>query len=584
MKNIDLLDPVQHYNDVLAATHEKNIHDFFEDLVSKSGVDADANRKTVQDYKKQLESIKNIDKKISKYKILRTFLIIFAVIGIIVAVMSFSNFESSVLKGILMLVGGGAVAGVCIWLWFGKVNKILKDSNALKEQEEAKADELLALANEQMAPLNALFNDTDTFRIIEKTLPEILFDNAFSKKHEELFNLQYDFVDIIDGESSVIDTVSGSFCKNPFLYFRYKAHEMGTQTYQGSLTIHWTETYRDSNGNLCTRNKSQTLYATVEKPKPYYNVYTSLGYGAQAAPNLNFSRNPSHIERLNDKEIAKRIKAGEKELQKQAKRSLKDGGNFQEMANSEFDVLFGANDRDNEVEFRLLFTPLAQTNMVKLMRDHTAFGDDFHFFKFGRYNIVRSEHAAGWDMSTTADNYYSYDIDEIRAKFLTFNASYFKSVFFDFAPFMTIAPYLDEPVASMEPPKEYDANFTYYEHEIAANALGSDSFAAPDTITDVILKTQFVSKQSSEDIVNVTAYSYYGVDRVDYVPVLGGDGHYHNVPVQWVEYVPTEKTSTIGIKSLDSTVTDFKRASEEHTKDLITDNWSFTHGMLAYLK
>ena len=30
------------------------------------------------------------------------------------------------------------------------------------------------------------------------------------------------------------------------------------------------------------------------------------------------------------------------------------------MANNEFDALFNGDDRDNEVEFRLLFTPLAQ--------------------------------------------------------------------------------------------------------------------------------------------------------------------------------------------------------------------------------
>ena len=52
---------------------------------------------------------------------------------------------------------------------------------------------------------------------------------------------------------------------------------------------------------------------------------------------------------------------------------MKNGGQFQEMANSEFDVLFGANDRDHEVQFRLMYTPLAQRNTVDLIKDKKYF-------------------------------------------------------------------------------------------------------------------------------------------------------------------------------------------------------------------
>ena len=39
------------------------------------------------------------------------------------------------------------------------------------------------------------------------------------------------------------------------------------------------------------------------------------------------------------------------------------------MGHPEFEVLFGAQNRNNEVQFRLLFTPLARKQLLALMKD-----------------------------------------------------------------------------------------------------------------------------------------------------------------------------------------------------------------------
>ena len=36
----------------------------------------------------------------------------------------------------------------------------------------------------------------------------------------------------------------------------------------------------------------------------------------------------------------------------------------------------------------------------------------------------------------------------------------------------------------------------------------------------------------------MTAHSYDAIPRVTYVSVHGGDGHFHDVPVNWDEYIP----------------------------------------------
>jgi len=58
------------------------------------------------------------------------------------------------------------------------------------------------------------------------------------------------------------------------------------------------------------------------------------------------------------------------------------------------------------------------------------------------------------------------------------------------------------------------------------------------------LKTSLVEKNEKQDTILVTGHSFFGVNQVDYVSVLGGDGRFHDVPVPWVEYCPTSKTST----------------------------------------
>ena len=65
-------------------------------------------------------------------------------------------------------------------------------------------------------------------------------------------------------------------------------------------------------------------------------------------------------------------------LERKSEDALEDGGNFQALANEEFDAQFNALDRNNEVEFRVLFTPLAQSNYKDIF-ENSPYGDDFLF-------------------------------------------------------------------------------------------------------------------------------------------------------------------------------------------------------------
>ena len=574
-----IYEPQKFYETEGRQKHHDNAMAYFDKLVERSGMNVEENRETVKKYKEVLEEIQGLKKKIGKYSFLRVLAIIGIIVGIIMLIAGFNNGIWMVFVGIAAIIG-------CIFAIVKKLNPILKNFNQIVAERQKVADDYLAQANAQMEALNSLFDDTDTKNLMEQTLPGLKIDFNFSVDRANLLKEQYDYFDLTDEESSMVNVLSGEMNGNPFVYQRYLIHKMGTHTYTGTLVITWTETYRDSEGNVRKRTRTQTLVATVTKPKPNYHYNTVLGFGHQAAESLTFSREPMHSENKSDKEIERMVKSGEKQLQKKARKAIKTGESFTTMANSEFDVLFGATDRDNEMQFRLMFTPLAQRNMVDLVRSHVGYGDDFSFNKYCRYNVIRSEHAQKWDMNTSGKRYRHYDVDESRKLFVDFNDLYFRNMYFDFAPLLSIPAYQEQPMLSMVPYEDTEKYFSTIEHEVLANAIDTKYFAHPETATDVILKTSPLRKANSVDCIKVTAYSYATEDRIDYVPVYGDDGRWHNVPVPWIEYIPLEQTSCMAMSELDLSEREFSNKCGEDvfgdTVDSLAKRSAYTHGLYAY--
>ena len=206
-------------------------------------------------------------------------------------------------------------------------------------------------------------------------------------------------------------------------------------------------------------------------------------------------------------------------------------------------MLFDALDRTNEVQFRTLFTPLAQTNMVDLILSKAGYGDDFHFLKDKRTNRIISNHSQGRAINLLSGNYVSYSYDIIRENFIGKNVDFFKAVYFDFAPLLAIPMYQERPVHSLKPIPDYSQLYALKECEALANAVNHRHVVHPDTKTQAILKSTFVSSANGIDETCITAYSYDIEKQVDFISVLGGDGDFHSVPVEWDEYLPLEENN-----------------------------------------
>lgn len=516
--NAVIFNPLEDYEKKLKAEHLANTEAYFQALVEKSKVNIAENRATVQQYHFYLENLKKLKRKLNWLRFFR----------------------------VLM-----CITIILIPLVILKMTPKIRGMREEISTADQKAQELFDLASKQMQPLNDLFRKQDALELIEKTVPLLKFDPCFTVEQELDMVTNYDFR-YHEDEQTTLETLAGRYNDNPFLFENKRIHTMGTETYHGYKTIHWTEHYRGSDGKMQTRHRSETLHATVTEPAPFYSTQVVLNYGAQGGPELSFSRDVTHLEQKSEKEIERYVKKGEKRLKKKTDKALRNNDDFVSMSNTDFEVLFDALDRTDEVQFRTVFTPLAQTNMVDLILSKTGYGDDFNFYKRNRMNKIISHHSQGRKMVLKREDYVSYSFDEIQKNFVEGNAEYFRAVYFDFAPLLAIPMYQERPAHSLKPIPDYNQLYSQKEGEVLANAANSKHFVHPDTKTKAILKTEFVRSENDQDEICVTAYSYDILDRLTYVSVHGGDGHFHDVPVEWKEYIPLEQKGNFLITGADN--------------------------------
>lgn len=541
----DLDEPLSDYVNYYRELHEKNVSEFFESLVKQANIDEDFNRKTIVELRSLEESVSKSSKARTWWKVSRV-LTILLIIGL--------SAVAGFLQGYYFLATIPALA--LLVLIIKKLNPEIREVSSkvdnLTRAKNAKSNEAWV----QMEPLNELYTWDMAAKLFMKTFPEVKFDNYFSS--ERLTDLvdNYGFSEEFNRGRSIIHVQSGEFKGNPFAISRYKSHWMGSETYFGSLIIYWVETTRDAYGNWVNVQRSQTLTASVVKPFPRYSIDASIIYGHETAPNLFFSREPSELSRLKEgRKSERKTNKAIKKMEKQARKAVKTGSSeFTVMSNKEFEVLFNATDRDNESEFRLLFTPLAQQEMVNLLKDKEAgFGDDFYFTKNGPINIVEPNHLSNTEIESHPGFFKFQDISQARAFFNEFHNAFFKSVYFAFAPIFTVPLYREKRSFTLS--DKLRGEPSYWEFEALANALGEAKFKHKSSITDNLLEISSMSEGMSK-VVTVSAFGYRGISQVDFVPVLGGDGIVHPVPVPWTEYRPVTRETQLAVGVLSNEAID----------------------------
>ncbi len=575
----DVHEPLELYQGRLKDEFAATAAEFFEALLRQSGVDEKANGETVALIRSLEKQISNASSSRSNWRLMRgiaVFLIIVASFVLLWALWHALSPQSQPNSpGPIWTLVSLATLGCSILLIVKKFNPAIRELDQRLAQFQEQLAAQMHIAWEQLAHLNQLYDWGMIEKLVRETVPRLALDPYFSTARYEELRQSFGWQDAADDNRSVIGTQSGTINGNPFLIAKTLDFAWGEETYHGSLTISWQEheTYRDSNGNQSTRwvTRSETLHASVTKLMPRYSNSAFLIYGNEAAPDLSFSRVPSPHSKSDGGFFDKWSMDREINRLEKLSRNLDDDSNFTIMAYREFDALFGATNRDNETQFRLLFTPLAQQQMVFLLKDQSVgYGDDFRFQKAGKINLVHPDHLDDVELVPSPERFKNYDLADARRSFNAYANDYFKHIYFTFAPVLAIPLYQQHRSDADIYRAVHSGPASFWEYESLANYYGQDAFRHPDSSTLNILKT--TSRGTGE--VAVTAYGFCGEARLDYVSVYGGDGCWHNVPVHWTEYLPVRHTREMGVRETDiATRQDFAQAAQATQSSQAASEW-----------
>ncbi len=556
-------DPVDYYRITLKDGIRKNAEDYFDALTKKAGIDVEANIASATKLEQAIQADQANENRLSRYRFLQGFLIVLAIGAVIAAGIGiFLLTGEGGLGAILALVIGLVVLAISLLLLFLLVRpkiKAMKEKDAENNRTVAK---LKAECLSQLYPLHMAMSDKDFNEIVRRTTDAFQLDDELKPEKLLMLKKLYGYCQDPTENESVFTCISGDVSTNPFVRLRLFTSKIQDKVYTGTRVITWTEVV-GSGKDRHVVTRTQTLTAHVTKPAPFYNYATFVVYGNQAAPDLTFHRMPSGLEREHDeKDIQRLVKDREKDLERKNEESIKKGGSFQPLANTEFEGLFGAFDRDNEVQYRLLFTPLAQQNMCELITMKEPFGDDFSFFKLKKINIVSSRH--GREIPDYRDDMFigAVDIRKLKQTYIETIATIFESLFFELAPVLAIPLYQQTDAGEYDPVKE-TRNVSTYEAESLVNHMDGRGFIHPEASTPQVLKVHFLESVGQSDVFSVESSSYKAKQQVEHVYVFGGDGRSHDVPVIWYDYLPLKRTSSVAIRNYGGTKDAFGKLMDE---------------------
>lgn len=548
----DIYDPLTEYVNVFCDRFKVVSEETFAELAAEANVNIDANHETCRQLYATENVLSSVKTRIGWWTALCVLLWL-GVGGGVVALFFNQELESQVLVCIAI------AALVAIIFLFVNVHPQLKKLKAERDDLASKAEQLKNEAWEQMAPLNRLYDWDVLTRMMSKTVPRLEFDPYFTTQRLADLKMTYNWDDSFNVERSVVYSHSGLINGNPFVICRTRKMEMGSKTYYGSKTITWTRRERGADGKYHTVRHSEVLTASVTAPYPEYFEKTRLIYGNTAAPDLIFYRKQSG---LAGKEDSLSFKWKKHSLRRKARNLTNE--DFAMMTNEEFEVAFNTSNRNNNQQFALLFTPLAQESMLKLLEDREAgYGDDFDFDKNKMINTIIPNHMQELNLDMNPDQYRHFDYDKAKADFYSINAKYFRAIYFSLAPLLCVPMYQQIRPLSDIYGRDMERHSSFWEHEALANFWGQEHFKHPSCVTDCILKTEQTQGRGDSSTINVSAYGYRSVQRLTYISKWGGDGRSHRVPVYWDEYLPVTGHGNIYMKEdndfQDASITQLQR-------------------------
>ena len=520
----DILNPVIYRSDFLKE-HVSGTETYLNELLEQTGTSLKENQADCQEISALDKVLLKTKRKFSLFKagmgILLTLLVILMFISIGGAYYVFTEpgislnpaAIYSIFASCILVAVGFLVLIVLTSVFLSKKNK--KFRATISNFEEV-IDTKIQEAFVKLHDFYRAFNYSQVYSQIQAQIPEIEFlksaDNNFVKYIEKNFDPVY----APSSTSMLVNYKAGYFYKNPFIVGMYKEMNMVPHTYTGSLAISYYTGFGEHR-----RLVSETLHATLVKPKPEYKYIAVNSLYANAVPELEFEKAP--VLDYNPAKHDKYIKQAEKMLAQIEKKNA----DFTPMSNTEFEALFPATKRSSEQKYRAFFGQVAQQNLINFAKSLTS-GRNYTYSKSHNTNeVALRELSESFDLNPL--DFVDYDLTSFLSKYQEYAKELSASLYDSFIPYLS-NPVLLEGNISKQP--EYTRNASILEHlALLTKFKNSELLPSEAGINEYILEPL----PEYENVCIV--HSFKAVPRVDYVVVNAGDGP-HQVPVNWTEYIP----------------------------------------------
>ncbi|SJZ49257.1 MAG1210 family protein [Mycoplasmopsis verecunda] len=394
--------------------------------------------------------------------------------------------------------------------------------------------------------------------LVDKIFPFIKLNFKTSQELMEIADIrdQKDYLLNNENERMSIKRVQSGFLNNaPFVSIIRNHRRYVNETYVGSTTVEYEKVrFKYVNGRQVKEKymHTETLTASYRAPKPYYYDTSELIYYNDLMPQLEFKCSPDYVGNLNKKQLDKLIAKQSKMIRKLANDNI----NYQPiMGNLTFESLFNCKKRNNEKEFRMLFTPLAQKQYEKLLTSREISNDhNFDLAKLGKLHILKEQNLFAlltyernlhqklspyWNTGVTYTN--------LKNSFIHTYVSGFDELFKTLAPFIAIPMYMEQEI-NYKFNNDWQNNLAAEEIESLLNRNISlrDGLKHPEA-SDYGLIFDVTKKSQNGDKVHftVTTYGYKQIEHTEYISVKAGDNNRYDVPVNWIEYQEVKKISNL---------------------------------------
>jgi hypothetical protein len=297
---------------------------------------------------------------------------------------------------------------------------------------------------------------------------------------------------------------------------RVKRYDMIMQTYSASKTI-YVGTGQDRRAHVIT--------VTYSHPAPSFTQNNTVYFLSNSAPDLSFSSNKSFLRKNKNPN----------------------------MENSTFNKIFNVN-RDNETQFRLLFTILAQENIVKLYDEFPGYS----FEKNKKINVIKNTKNFDQNINTNSNNFIHYDYDLFFTQLQDKSKEIFHTIYFLISPILCIPVYQHFPSKITPVVKKTPEISNEQIQTILQNYFDKKNIVNYRSTTDFIISSKITSFTDDITVAEINTNSFVGINKIAYV---------QNTAVRYVEYQPVHKNTNLLIVANSSKISE-KKASAKQLIDL----------------